>query len=164
MGMDLPGPLSALLNDLGFIWPEIDEVKLLHLGTTWAGMSPSLSGHASDSTAHASAVWEQNEGEAISAFEAAWKSVRGPATNLANASSSTEIVGVALMGAAAIVLGLKVNTIAQLAMLAAEIIEAIVTAPETFGASLLEIPVFKEISGRVIGAIINEAINALMQA
>jgi hypothetical protein len=164
MGMDLPGPLAALLNDLGFIWPEIDEVKLLHLGTTWTGMSPTLSGHASESTEHASTVWTQNEGDAISAFETAWKSQHGPAANLANASSSTGIVGVALMGAAAIVLGLKVNTIAQLGALAAEIIEAIATAPETFGASLLEIPVFKEISGRAIGAIINEAINALMQA
>jgi hypothetical protein len=52
----------------------------------------------------------------------------------------------------------------QLVMLAIEIFEALATAPETFGASLLEIPVFKEITGMIINAIINEAINALMSA
>jgi hypothetical protein len=164
MGLDLPGPLATLLNDLGYIWPEVDEVKLLQLGRTWAGFSPTLSGHASQSTAHASKVWTQNEGEAITAFETAWNSRRAPAVNIGNASSSTKIVGVALMGASAIVLGLKINVIGQLAALAAEIIEAIATAFETFGASLLEIPVFKEITGRIIGAIMNEAISALMQA
>lgn len=36
------------------------------------------------------------------------------------------------------------------------------TAAPTFGASLLEIPVFKELTSRIIGLIVNEAINAIM--
>jgi hypothetical protein len=54
--------------------------------------------------------------------------------------------------------------IVQLTILAIEIIEALATAPETFGGSLLEIPVFKEIQQMFINAIINEVINAILGA
>lgn len=162
--VELPGPLAALLNDLGFIWPEISITKLVKLAMTWAGISPELSSHASDANAHAAAVWLNNEGAAIKAFEAAFTSGRSPLTNLRNASTDTKIVAVALLCAAAIVLCLQLNTSVQLGALFAEIAEAVATAIPSLGTSLLEIPVFKEITGRIIGALVNEAVSNLMQA
>ena len=63
---------------------------------------------------------------------------------------------------AGLVLGLKINTIVNLGILLAEIVEAMATAVPTFGASLAEIPVFKEIAQRIIGAIINEVVTAIL--
>ncbi len=71
-------------------------------------------------------------------------------------------IGAGLMACAGIVLAVKIDVIVQLVSLAIEIIEATATAPVTFGASLLEIPVFKEITGLLINLLINLALNAVM--
>jgi hypothetical protein len=81
---------------------------------------------------------------------------------LSDASTGVELGGAALLLCAGIVLGLKINTIINLTILAFEIASAIAEAVPTFGASLAEIPVFREITKRIINAIINEAINAIM--
>ena len=64
---------------------------------------------------------------------------------------------------AGLVLTLKINVIIQLTILAAEIIEALATAPETFGGSLLEIPVFKKLTDMAINLLINEAMEVLLE-
>jgi hypothetical protein len=164
MGIRLPGALERLLNDLGYMWPEVDEDNLLRLGTTWTGFASTISAHAGAADGHAQAVWTGNQGQTIEAFRTAWQSAQAPSTNLKTAEQASIAAGVGLMAAAAIVLALKINVVIQLTMLLLEILEALATAPETFGASLLEIPVFKEITGMIINAIINEAIMALMSA
>jgi hypothetical protein len=60
------------------------------------------------------------------------------------------------------VLALKINVIVQLIMLAIEIAEALATAAPTFGASLAEIPIFKEITQLIIDQLINLALNAVL--
>jgi hypothetical protein len=72
------------------------------------------------------------------------------------------IVGALVMVCAAVVLTLKVWVIDQLVLLAAAVVEAIATAPITFGASLLEIPVFKEIADRIINLLISQAMQVLL--
>jgi hypothetical protein len=164
MGIRLPPELERLLNDLGYQWPEIDEDKLFQLGNAWMEFSGTVARHQAEAHAHAQQVWTAGSGPSIDAFKQKWLSKQEPHDNLTTVTQASTGASVGMMGAAAIVLGLKINVIVQLTMLAVEIIEAIATAPETFGASLLEIPVFKEITGKIINAIINEGINALMSA
>jgi hypothetical protein len=164
VGIRLPGVLERLLNDLGYTWPEVDEDNLLRLGTAWTDFASTIAEHAGAADRHAQSVWATNQGPTIDAFRAAWQSGQEPLDNLKTAETASTAAGVGMMAAAAIVLALKINVIVQLVMLALEIFEALATAPETFGASLLEIPVFKEITGMIINAVINEAINALMSA
>lgn len=164
MGIRLPGVLERLLNDLGYIWPEVDEDKLLELGSAWTDFASTIAQHTGAADGHAQSVWAANQGPTIDAFRTSWQSGQAPLDNLKTAETASTAAGVGLMAAAAIVLALKINVMVQLVMLAIEIFEALATAPETFGASLLEIPVFKEITGMIINAIINEAINALMSA
>ena len=33
--LDIPPELAGLLNELGYLWPEVDEVKLIELGQHW---------------------------------------------------------------------------------------------------------------------------------
>jgi hypothetical protein len=163
MGLQPPGGLVRLLQDLGFTWPEADEQKLLELGGTWLKVTGPVSRHGQEVHGHAQRVWSENTGEGVDAFQSSWQGRRAPVANLQTASSGCAMIAAGVMGASAIVLALKINVIAQLTMLAIEIFEALATAPETLGASLLEIPVFKEITQRIVNAAINEAINVLLE-
>src|SRR5260370_42556639 len=108
-----------------------------------------------DAHGHATGVWSANQGQAIDAFQAAWNQPKGPHANLLDGTSGSLGVGIGLMVCSGIVLALKINVIVQLVQLAIEIFEAISTAVPTLGASLLEIPVFKEITGMLINLVIN---------
>ena len=162
MGLDLPGPLETLLNDLGYTWPETDETDLFSLGSTWLQLGGSLGQIQQTADTAAQQVSAVNQGEAIDAFLKKWAGENAPAKVLADASSGVQFGGAALLLCAGVVLALKINTIVNLTILACEIAEAIATAVPTFGASLAEIPVFKEITDRIIQAIINEAVTAIM--
>lgn len=162
MGMTLPGELERLLNDLGFIWPEIDEERLFELAGSWSDYAGRLEQISGDAQRAAEEVWSGNSGPAVEAFKARWEHEKSPAQILNKGATAGHTLGAALIVCAAVVLALKINVIVQLTILLIEIIEAIATAVPTFGASLLEIPVFKEIQQMIINAIINEAINAIL--
>jgi hypothetical protein len=162
--MTLPGELERLLNDLGFNWPEIDEERLFELGGSWTAYGSHLEQISGDAERAAQEVWSGNSGPAIEAFKARWEHEQSPAQILKKGATAAHALGAILMVCAGIVLALKINVIVQLTILLMEVIEAIATAPETFGASLLEIPVFKEIQQKIVNAIINEAIMAILGA
>ncbi|WP_433650306.1 hypothetical protein ACQP2C_28230 [Micromonospora zamorensis] len=72
------------------------------------------------------------------------------------------MIGAGLMVCAGIVLALKINVIVQLTLLAIQIAQAVATAAVTFGASLLEIPIFKLITGALIDQLLNMATEAVL--
>ena len=162
MGLDLPSELERLLNDLGFTWPEVDETDLFSLGSTWVQFGGTLQGVQQTAQTAANQVSEHNQGAAVEAFVAKWSGDKAPAHVVGDLANGAELGGAAIMMCAGLVLGLKINTIVNLGILLAEIVEALATAVPTFGASLAEIPVFKEIAQRVIGAIINEVVSAIL--
>jgi len=162
MGLQLPGELVTLLQDLGYNWPEADEEKLFDLGEVWMGFSGQLDPAAQRANAAAAQVWNGNQGDAINAFKAKWSADDSPGKSLADSVTGAEMVGPLLMVAAGVVLALKINVIVQLVTLAIEIAEALATAVPTFGASLLEIPVFKEITNRLVNLLISLATEAIL--
>jgi hypothetical protein len=162
MGLQLPGELISLLSILGYTWPEADEEKLLQMGGDWLSFAESFGQPIGDAHAGAQQVWSGNQGESITAFQQAWTDRDAPAACLEDGTTAANLVGAGLMVCAAIVLALKINVIVQLVMLAIEIAEAVATAIATFGASLLEIPIFKEITGFVIDQLIDLALNAIL--
>lgn len=162
MSIQLPGELADLLNDLGFSWPKSDEDKLYELGQTWVSFSSTLAQVSSDAGAAAQRVWNDNTGDAVDAFKNRWSDGRAAPSVLGDGVSGAQAVGGALFVCAGIVLALKINVIVQLTILAIEIIQAIATAPETFGGSLLEIPIFKKLTGMAINLIISQAVEAIL--
>jgi hypothetical protein len=107
-------------------------------------------------------VWNENQGDAVDAFRAVWTAGDGALASLRDSVTGTQLMGPLLMVAAAVVLALKINVIVQLTILACEIVEAIATAAPTFGASLLEIPVFKELTNRLVNMLISMAMDAIL--
>lgn len=162
MGLQLPGELISLLGMLGYTWPEADETKLFELGSTWMEFSGTVQGVVADAGAGAQQVWSYNKGDDIEAFQQAWGGEDAPAAILQDASQGAMVVGTCFFICAGIVLALKISVIIQLTILAIQIAQAIATAVVTFGASLLEIPIFKILTGIVIDFLIDQAIGALL--
>jgi len=160
--MQLPGELISLLADLGYTWPEADEQKLLEMGHAWTAFGAALGDPLSQAHTQAQAVWTRNEGAAMEAFQQAWTRPDSPASNLDDAATAATMVGAGLMVCAGIVLALKVNVIVQLVTLAIEIAQAIATAAPSFGASLAEIPVFKQLTGMFLDQLLNLAVDAVL--
>jgi hypothetical protein len=162
MGIELPNQLADLLNELGYIWPKSDETKLLELGRHWISLGDTLGQIHLDAGGGARTVVEHNSGTAIDAFQAKWTAEKSALNTLEKAVRGGPLVGAALFVCAGVVLALKITVIVQLTILVVEIVQAIATAPETFGGSLLEVPVFKKITGLAINLLINEALKTIL--
>ncbi|POM26740.1 hypothetical protein BTM25_11460 [Actinomadura rubteroloni] len=162
MGLQLPGELRSLLSMLGYNWPEADETKLMEMGNAWLRFASSHGGPLGEVDSHAQRVWSANRGDDIEAFQKSWNDGESGRTNLQDFTTAANIIGAGLMVCGAIVLALKINVIVQLTLLAIEIAQAIATAGPSFGATLAEIPIFKEITGAVIDQLIDMALQAIL--
>ncbi|MEU7919022.1 hypothetical protein ACQP08_19695 [Micromonospora zamorensis] len=162
MGMTLPAELVSLLGLLGYTWPEADETKLLEMGQAWLAFPDRLAAPVADADSSARQVWTDNRDDAIERFQATWQAGDSAKTNLDDGATAAALIGAGLMVCAGIVLALKINVIVQLTLLAIQIAQAVATAAVTFGASLLEIPIFKLITGALIDQLLNMATEAVL--
>ncbi|MEH1031275.1 hypothetical protein F4558_002494 [Micromonospora profundi] len=161
MGIQIPGELSGLLNELGYVWPESDEERLFELAQAWIAFGAEADAAATDATA-AVALLAGNDGSALEAFRGQWSDSDSAAAVLQDLGFGARAVGAALLVCALVVLALKINVIVQLTLLAISIAQAIATAAPTFGASLLEIPVFKKLVDIAIDFLIGQALEAIL--
>jgi hypothetical protein len=162
VGMSLPSELTSLLSMLGYDWPESDETKLYDLGDTWTKLSDQITGAIDQLEDAARTVTDNNISKDIDAFRSEWEDGESAVRNIADIGEPSNIISIGLMIAAGVVLALKLQMIVQLVTLAIQIAQAIATAVVTFGASLLEIPIFKMITSMLIDQLLNMAIEAVL--
>ncbi|MGH3275038.1 MAG: hypothetical protein ACRDNZ_12050 [Streptosporangiaceae bacterium] len=151
-----------LAQDCGYDWTLLNEEDLVNLSRVWTGVSGPLQQLTADAHAAAQLLQSANQGQAADAFWRAWNDPQAPRANIHAAASGATGIGIGLIACAGIVLALKVNVIIQLTALAAEIAQAAAEAPETGSLSLAEIPVLKEITGKMIELATNLAMNAVL--
>ncbi|MEU4522969.1 hypothetical protein AB0F52_30205 [Amycolatopsis sp. NPDC024027] len=161
-GIMLPPELSGLLNTLGFNWPLSNEGKLFDLGGQWSSFGDRLGPAAAEADGHAQQVLSTNSGKAVDRFGTFWSDGEAPKQNLDDGATASSLIGAGLYVCAGVVIALKTAVVVQLAMLAVEIAQAIATAVPTLGASLLEIPVFREITKLLLDQALNLAITAVL--
>lgn len=161
MGLDLPGELADLLNELGYVWPKSDETRLFDLGQSWLAFADQAAQASQEAKAAVEGLGASNVGADIDAFMRAWQGEESAVASLDSGATGAQVLGGALFVCAGVVLALKINVIVQLTILAIEIIEAIATAAPTFGASLLEIPVFKKLCDLALNFLISQAMEAV---
>jgi hypothetical protein len=162
VGLELPGELRSLLGTLGYSWPEADETALVEMGQAWMSFADRLEAIVADATSTATEVWTEHEGEAVTAFQAWWATEDSPAKTLLDGANAATLTGTGLIICGGIVLALKVAIIAQLAVLAVAIAQAVATAVPTFGASLLQIPLFQQLTRTIVGNLVQEAVLQLL--
>jgi hypothetical protein len=76
VGLQLPGELADLLNDLGFMRPKSAEQKLFELGQAWAGPVLDAGAGGLRRGHRGAAVWNHNTGDAVEAFKSRWSDGR----------------------------------------------------------------------------------------
>ncbi|MEV1319774.1 hypothetical protein AB0J14_27265 [Micromonospora arborensis] len=162
MGIDLPGELADLLNELGYTWPKADETQLFELAQEWIGLGDRLAPMAHEASGLVATLTAGNQGAAVEAFQAKWHADKSAANVLTRGATGATVLGGALLVCAAVVLALKINVIVQLTILLIQIIQAVATAAPTFGASLLEIPVFKKLTDILINILVDQAIGQIL--
>lgn len=162
MGLMLPGELADLLNELGYIWPKSDETQLFQLGQQWIDFSGQLGPLVQQAGQAAARAWTGSSGPAVEAFHDLWTKQGSAVDVLDSDVLASMVIGIAVIICAVVVLMLKIMVIVQLTILLIEIIQAIATAPPTFGASLLEIPVFKKLCDLAINFLISKALEAVL--
>ncbi|MCD0442249.1 hypothetical protein LO763_01240 [Glycomyces sp. A-F 0318] len=162
MGMQLPSELRSFLSMIGYDWPEPDEERLFDLGNTWTDLADQVTGAIDKLESAAKTVIDNNVGEDIAAFKSEWEDGESAVRNIQDIGEPSNIISIGLMIAAGVVLALKLQMIVQLVTLAIQIAQAIATAAVTFGASLLEIPIFKMITSMLVEQLINMAIEAVL--
>ncbi|MFF0310151.1 hypothetical protein ACFYSC_22195 [Streptosporangium sp. NPDC004379] len=155
MGLQLPPALAALLVDLGFQWTRSDEVILAQVGDLWRDFESGL-----DDVEHLLAgalhrMRDGNAGEGVEAFTAAMLAGDAPQATVRDAGTGSLAVGAGCYISAAIVLAVKSHVIVQLALLAAGLSALFAAAGPTMGASLAQVPVVKQVTGRLIDMIIS---------
>lgn len=164
MGMQLPSELIGLLGMLGYEWPESDEESIFNLAGEWTGMADQIAGRVETLNSAAKTLLENNSGEEIESFRGEWEDDESAVRNIADAADPTNMITIGLTVTAGLILALKIQVIIQLALLAFQIAQAIATAAVTFGASLLQIPIFKTITGIIIDQLLGMAIDKVLNA
>jgi hypothetical protein len=107
MGLQLPGELANLLNELGYIWPKSDEQKLIELGQSWIAFGDTLHRVSQEATSAMRTAVADNTGDAIEAFKKKWGAEKSAATVLADAAAGGPVIGAVLFICAGVVLALK---------------------------------------------------------
>lgn len=162
MTITLPDELSSLLNMLGFMWPNSDEVEVINMGQEWMNWSATLQQQVTEMEAEALAIWGENSSDDVAAFQEWWEAEDSPKARLLEAVEGAQEGGNGLLVAGMIILGLKIAVIVQLTILAIGIAKAIAAAAPTFGASLGVIPVLKISARVIIGLLVEQAIWAIL--
>lgn len=135
MSLMLPDDVAWVLNLLGFMWPEADEDKLRAGAQAWRDFGAELGRINQEARGAATLVSAENSGDSIDSFERYWHGVGGSGGDFDRAREAADHMATALDGMAALVEGVKLAVIAQLTVLAAEIVADQIAAPETLGLS-----------------------------
>lgn len=153
MAITLPGWLEAAFGLLGFVWPDIDEDDLRDLATSLRRMSTELDEHGSDALRTLTQTNGEVSAESYAALVEHWTAkAHGHVTELAEVC---ELMAAGLDVAAALVEAIKIEIIAAVGALAAQITADTIGAFVTFGATEAEAVAATAITRRVVGGLIN---------
>lgn len=161
MGLVLPGALTWVLDIVGIDWPNIDEDQLRSAADELRQLADELTGNTGDAKSDIEQMLQNNTADSLELFEALWNKLAG--SHLPQLADGMKVVGAGLDVAAVVVVGMKAAAIAQLAILAAEIISDQAEAAFTFGASEALIPVQTMATREIMKTVIDQAVKQVEQ-
>ncbi|WP_157531744.1 PE-PGRS family protein [Kitasatospora sp. Root107] len=151
---------------LGFDWPKADEDKLMESAQVWRDFADTVDELHYRAAGAANNVRSANSGDSIEAFGKAWEkfSAGGSDGYLADAATASRLIAAAFDAAAMIVIACKIAVIAQLVLLAVEIIAAQAAAPFTLGLSELGAAGAVQATKMIVRRLLKELRDALVEA
>ncbi|WP_263108132.1 toxin glutamine deamidase domain-containing protein [Kitasatospora sp. DSM 101779] len=161
----LPDGLEWVLEMLGFDWPKADEDKMRECAQVWRDFADQVDELNYRALSAANSVRSANSGDSVDAFGKAFdKFSTGGDGYLADAAQAARLIAAAFEAAAVIVITCKIAVIAQLVILAAEIIAAQAAAPFTFGLSEVGALGATQATKMIVRRLLKELRDALIEA
>jgi hypothetical protein len=157
----LPGALTWVLDMIGIDWPNIDEDQLRQAADELRELADEFTGNTGDAKSSIESMLQNNTADSLELFEALWNKLAG--SHLPQLAEGLQVVGAGLDVAAVVVIGMKAAAIAQLAILAAEIISDQAEAVVTFGASEALIPVQTMATREIMKEVLDQAVKQVEQ-
>ncbi|MER6842685.1 toxin glutamine deamidase domain-containing protein [Streptomyces platensis] len=121
----------------GFEWPTGNEDKMMECANTWRQFAADVESLQARGVSAAGNVLADSAGDSIEGFNKTWEKFGGGSGYFDDARQGAELIAICMDAAAMLIIGLKVAVIAQLIILAIEIIAAQAAAPFTLGLSEL---------------------------
>jgi hypothetical protein len=173
MAIELPGPVADFLSFIGINWPNVNEDKVREFGDHVKQFKSDLQNTHQGATGTVQDLGGAYQGDSYEQLFATWGRLSGE--HMDELLTGCEVVSDAMYVGADVIVGMKVEAIAQLVVMAIEFIEAQAAAVETLGASEAAAALIEEagrqlvkfleqeLTGYVEGKIIDAAVGPLVQ-
>jgi len=155
MGVVLPDELAWILDLIGIDWPNVDEDDYREMADSLRSFATEIDDHTADTHQAVQAMLGENAGLAVEAFEAHWGKVSGE--HIHQLAEGCRLVATVLDAVAIVIEGAKIAAIAQLVILAAEVIAAQAAAVFTLGASEAAAAAATQLTRVVVKRLLSEA-------
>ncbi|GAA0665895.1 hypothetical protein GCM10010193_16690 [Kitasatospora atroaurantiaca] len=173
MAIELPGEVVSLLSFIGINWPTVNEDKVREFASHVREFAENVESAHQDSTATVQRLGEAYEGASYEALLAKWAALSDSHMN--ELVQACHVVATALDIAADVIVAMKVETIAELVVLAAAFVADQAAAVATFGLAEAAVIAIEEAAKRlinyleqqleqyIIGQVIEAAIDPLIE-
>ncbi|MET9291860.1 toxin glutamine deamidase domain-containing protein [Streptomyces sp. NPDC003077] len=164
MALMLPNGLEWVLEMCGFDWPTGNEDKMMECANTWRRFAADVQSLQARGMSAAGNVLAENTGDSIEGFDKTWEKFGGGSGYFDDAREGAELIAICLDAAAILIIGLKLAVIAQLVILAIEIVAAQAAAPFTLGLSELGAMGAVAATRLILRKLVKEAAQQILQA
>jgi hypothetical protein len=161
--LPMPSWAVTVMSDLGV--PDVPNGKegtMLDIGTAWVSHGSRSAQPPKDALAAADEILSNNRSVAVTAFGKAFTDPKGPAANLADASTGAKGIGIGTMSLSGIELTLKLAAIGLAGWYLVALAMAVADAFFSGGTSLLALAGEKEVVRTGMNTAINTASKAVM--
>ncbi|MGK4582513.1 WXG100 family type VII secretion target [Kitasatospora sp. HPMI-4] len=131
MAIELPDEVVSLLSFIGINWPTVNEDKVREFASHVREFADNIDSAHRDSTATVQRLGESYEGASYEALMAKWSQLSS--SHMDELVQACHTVATALDVAADVIVGMKVETIAELVVMAAAFVADQAAAVATFG-------------------------------
>ncbi|GAA0691859.1 hypothetical protein GCM10010193_53020 [Kitasatospora atroaurantiaca] len=173
MAIELPGEVVSLLSFIGINWPTVNEDAVREFASHVREFAENVDSAHADSTATVQRLGEAYEGASYQALLAKWAQLSDSHMN--ELVQACHVVATALDVSADVIVAMKVETIAELVVLAAAFVADQAAAVATFGLAEAAVIAIEEAAKRlinyleqqleqyIIGQVIEAAIDPLIE-
>ncbi|MFD0573115.1 WXG100 family type VII secretion target [Kitasatospora gansuensis] len=148
MAIELPDEVVTFLSFIGINWPTVNEDKVREFASHVREFAENVEESHRDSTATIHGLGEAYEGASYEALLAKWAALSD--SHLNDLVQACHMVATALDVAADVIVAMKVETIAELVVLAAAFIADQAAAVATFGIAEAAVILIEETAKRLI--------------
>ena len=160
MAIELPQPVVDFLQVIGINWPQVNEDKVREFATHVREFASNIEDTHSQVNSALQDVGQAYQGKSYDMLISKWAALSQ--NHMTELLDACKVVAVALEGAADAIIGLKVEAIAELVVLAATFVADQAAAVVTFGLSEAALPLIEEAATKLVDFLTQQLIQEIV--